>query len=157
WCEDGAAMSEHAWLAVYCVLVLIGSTMGGFLPFLGKITHDRLQFYLSISAGVMLGASFFHVMPEAMEYAGGNFGWWMPLGVVGLSCLERFSAPHSPGMDGGRHDHGPGGHHHHDHNHGHDHAHEHGGAADAEHPLPATKEPGDRRSAAPAVAGWMAV
>jgi len=66
-------------------------------------SHTRLQFYLSLSAGVMLGAAFFHVMPEAMEMAGPLFGWWISLAVVGQFSVERFLAPHSHEVDG--HDH----------------------------------------------------
>jgi zinc and cadmium transporter len=119
---------------------------------LGKVTHDRLQLYLSLAAGFMLGAAFFHVMPDAMEKAGETFGWWMALGVVGLFGIERFIAPHSHEMDGGHH------HDHHDHagagEHEHcDHAHEHG----EEHHHEGAVAVKDRRAAAPAVAGWMAV
>src|SRR6266566_5205545 len=114
-------MTEQAWLAVYSLLVLSASTFGGAVPFLGRVTHNRLQLYLSLSAGVMLGASFFHVMPDAMEMAKASFGWWMSLGVVGLFCIERFIAPHSHEMDSG-------GKNNHDHEHGayskHEHAHE---------------------------------
>jgi zinc and cadmium transporter len=94
------------------------------------VTHSRLQLYLSLSAGVMLGASFFHVMPDAMELAGAAFGWWMALGVVGLFCIERFIAPHSHEVSSKlqqEHEHEPGCEHDHEHR------------------------------AAPAVAGWMAV
>lgn len=122
-------------LTVYCLLVLVASIAGGWVPFRNSPTHSRLQLYLSISAGVMLGASFFHVMPEAMEAAKETFGWWMSLGVVGLFCIERFIAPHSHEM---------GGEHHHDCDH--DHAHDHDGDAKTDH-----------RAAAPPVAGWMAV
>src|SRR5437588_11079862 len=87
--------SPYAWLALYSGLILAVSLFGGSVPFLGKVTHSRLQLYLSLSAGVMLGASFFHVMPDAMEMAGAGFGWWMALGAVGLFCVERFLAPHS--------------------------------------------------------------
>jgi zinc and cadmium transporter len=123
-------MSGFAWLTVYCSAILLVSLVGGCVPFLGRVTHARLQFYLSVSAGVMLGASFFHVMPDAMEAAGAAFGWWMALGVVGIFGVERFIAPHSHEADGrgaAKHEHGPGCEHH------------HGPAA------------------APAVAGWMAV
>ena len=132
-------MSEYGLLFLYCLAVLVVSLIGGYFPFLGKVTHAKLQMYLSLSAGVMLGASFFHVMPDAMQKAGSLFGWWMALGVVGLFCIERFIAPHSHEVD-------TGGHHHHsdpskcehehdhdhdhdhdDHNHGHDHGHDHGG------------------------------
>jgi zinc and cadmium transporter len=143
-------MNNTTLLVCYCLAVVVFSLLGGYVPFRGKVTHDRLQFYLSLSAGVMLGASFFHVMPEAMEMAQGNFGWWMSLGVVGLFCIERFIAPHSHEIDGSHH-------HHHKHEHGHkhtdehklgelNHGHDHGHVVPPEH-----------RAAAPAVAGWMAV
>ena len=109
-------MTEISWLLLYGSLIPIASLLGGHLPFRGQITHSRLQFYLSLSAGVMLGASFFHVMPDAMELAKSNFGWWMSLGVVGLFCIERFIAPHSHELDGGGH------HHHHKPEHAHEHA-----------------------------------
>jgi zinc and cadmium transporter len=136
-------MNGPGYLAIYSVAILLFSMAGGYVPFIGgKVSHSRLQLYLSISAGVMLGASFFHVMPEAMELSKGNFGWWMSLGVVGLFCIERFIAPHSHEVDGG-------GHHHHHENEGHSHEYE-GQLNDA-------KNAAEHRAAAPSVAGWMAV
>ena len=88
-------MTEFGWLAVYSGAILAASLIGGSVPFLGKVTHSRLQLYLSFSAGVMLGACFFHVMPDAMELSGPWFGWWMAAGAVGLFLIERFIAPHS--------------------------------------------------------------
>ncbi len=123
-------MSPLAWLALYSGGVLLVSLLGGSVPFLGRVTHSRLQLYLSLSAGVMLGASFFHVMPDAMDLAGEGFGWWMALGAVGLFCIERFIAPHSHEVSSKlqqEHEHEPGCEHDHEHR------------------------------AAPAVAGWMAV
>src|SRR5437762_13575498 len=123
-------MTENSWLWLYSLLIPIASLLGGHVPFRGQVTHSRLQFYLSLSAGVMLGASFFHIMPDAMEKAGGLFGWWMSLGVVGLFCIERFIAPHSHEVSSKlqqEHDHEPGCEHDHEHR------------------------------AAPTVAGWMAV
>jgi zinc and cadmium transporter len=121
---------QIGWLALYSGLILVVSLFGGSIPLLGRVTHSRLQLYLSLSAGVMLGASFFHVMPDAMEKAGSTFGWWMALGVVGLFFIERFVAPHSHEMSSKlqqEHDHEPGCEHDHEHR------------------------------AAPTVAGWMAV
>jgi zinc and cadmium transporter len=122
-------MSTLAWLSAYSAAILLVSLLGGCLPLLGRVTHGRLQLYLSLSAGVMLGASFFHVMPEALELAGAGFGWWMALGVVGLFGVERFLAPHRHETGGapGQQAHDPAC--------GHDHA-----------PVPA-----------PPVAGWVAV
>jgi zinc and cadmium transporter len=150
---EGPIMSDLGWLALYSVLIVIFSLAFGSLPLLGRVSHTRLQIYLSVSAGVMLGAAFFHVMPEAYELSGEYMGWWMALAVVGLFCIERFIAPHSHEVNG----HGGHGHHHH-HEHlpgekrdlaeGHHHKHEHAA------PPAGGKEP---RAAAPALAGWMAV
>jgi zinc and cadmium transporter len=123
-------MSVYGWLVVYCGTILAFSLFGGSAPFLGRVTHSRLQLYLSLSAGVMLGAAFFHVMPDAMRLAGDGFGWWMALGAVGLFCIERFIAPHSHEVSSKlqqEHEHEPGCEHDHQHR------------------------------AAPSVAGWMAV
>ncbi len=123
-------MSPVSWLAIYCGAILLLSLVGGSVPLVGRVTHSRLQLYLSLSAGVMLGACFFHVMPDAMEMAGAGFGWWMSLGAVGLFCIERFIAPHSHEVSSKLQQ---------------DHEHEPGCEHDHEH------------HAAPAVAGWMAV
>jgi zinc and cadmium transporter len=123
-------MGPYGWLLLYSGAILAVSLIGGSVPFLGKVTHSRLQLYLSLSAGVMLGASFFHVMPDAMELSKGAFGWWMALGAVGLFCIERFLAPHSHEVSSKlqmEHEHEPGCEHDHEHR------------------------------AAPSVAGWMAV
>jgi zinc and cadmium transporter len=88
-------MSGIAWLFVYSAGIVVFSLLGGCLPMLWHSSHARLQLYLSLSAGVMLGAAFFHVMPEAMEISGSLFGWWISLAVVGLFSVERFLAPHS--------------------------------------------------------------
>lgn len=139
-------MTDTSWLWLYSLLIPIASLLGGHLPFRGRVTHSRLQFYLSLSAGVMLGASCFHIMPDAMEMAGVYFGWWMSLGVVGLFCIERFIAPHSHEIDGG-------GHHHHA---KHEHVHKHDAGDEHKH-VHVSSEAHDHRAAAPAVAGWTAV
>jgi zinc and cadmium transporter len=152
-------MSAYGWIAIYSVAILAVSVFGGLMPFLGRITHSRLQFYLSASAGVMLGAAFFHIIPEAIEFSGAYFGWWMSLGVVGLFCIERFVAPHTHETSEGhmvefRHEPGAlltGKPHAHDHPHGHC----------CDHPPilvgpDACPEP-DHYTAAPTFSGWMAV
>src|SRR5262249_50735497 len=143
-----SGMSPNGYLTLYCVLILIGALAGAYLPFFGHMTHGKLQIYLSTAAGVMLGASFFHIMPDAMELAGPTFGWFMALGAVGLFGIERFIAPHSHEVskpNGEKHDHK-----HHD-EHGCEHGHDHTEFAKA---ATLAKEP---HPAAPSVAGWAAV
>jgi zinc and cadmium transporter len=137
-------MSASLWLALFSILIGLFALSGGLIPFLGPVSHIRLQFYLTFSAGVMLGAAFFHVMPDAIKQSEEPyFGWWMSLAVVGLFCIERFIAPHSHEVSEPHH-------HHHSNEAHHHHEHEPGHALNHSH----SSEP---RPAAPAVAGWMAV
>src|SRR5262249_24455324 len=148
-----APMSEYDWLTVYCVAVLLFSMCGGYIPFVGRVSHTKLQFYLSASAGVMLGAAFFHVMPDAQGRLNGFwFGLWLSVGVVGMFFIARFIAPHTHEIDSTHHAH-------HDHAgdpescpipHHHNHAHRHEGAH-------AHGEQKEYPAVAPAMAGWMAV
>jgi zinc and cadmium transporter len=123
-------------IVLYCIGIAIFSLAGGMLPLSSRVSHLMLQIYLSLSAGAMLGAAFFHMLPESAELAGKNFGLWTICGVIGLYMIERFLSPHS-------HDTSESNPHSHSHEHeDHDHEeHDHDAAAHA----------------APAVAGWSAV
>lgn len=82
-------------LIFYCLIIAAVSLLGGYLPLSRKLSHLKLQIYLSLSAGAMLGAAFFHMLPESAELAGKQFGVWLAVGVVGLYMVERFLSPHS--------------------------------------------------------------
>ena len=56
-------MSQSATLAAYASAILVGALFGGALPLIGRVQRNDLG--LSFSAGVMLGAAFFHMLPEA--------------------------------------------------------------------------------------------
>jgi len=75
--------------------VALVSLAGGLIPILFRTTHTRIQIYLSASAGVMLGAAFFHMMPHAALLIPDSFGLWTAVGVIGLYFVQRFVAPHS--------------------------------------------------------------
>src|SRR5437773_7947719 len=120
----------------YCLAIAIVSLVGGYLPLSKRISHLKLQVYLSLSAGAMLGAACFHMLPEGAVLAGRAFGWWVALGVIGLYIIERFLSPHS---------HEPTEHEEEEDHETHDHP----------HPAPRALE--QSHSAAPHIAGWSAV
>jgi zinc and cadmium transporter len=104
-------------LAVFCVAVVVVSLVGGLLPLATVLSHTRLQVYLSFSAGAMLGAAFFHMMPEAVRISGSPEALkWTAAGLLTLFLVERFFAyhHHEPPAHAAGHDH--------------DHAHDHGPA-----------------------------
>jgi zinc and cadmium transporter len=81
-------------LAAFCTAIVGASLLGGALPLATVLTHTRLQVYLSFAAGAMLGAAFFHMLPEAVEGAGSRTIPWAGVGLLALFFLERFFAFH---------------------------------------------------------------
>ena len=61
-------ISPGGLLAVYCVLVLLASLAGGWLLLAIHLTHTRLQMAVSFVAGLMLGISLLHFLPDANEH-----------------------------------------------------------------------------------------
>jgi zinc and cadmium transporter len=85
-------MSEVQLLAVYAGAILVGALAGGALPLIGAM--QRSDTLLSFSAGVMLGAAFFHMLPEATEAAGMSAIPFVLVGFLFLFLLERFVLVH---------------------------------------------------------------
>ena len=81
-------------LAALCVSVVAVSLLGGALPLATVLTHVRLQLYLSFAAGVMLGAAFLHMMPEAVALGSPATLRWVAAGLLTLFFVERFFAFH---------------------------------------------------------------
>jgi zinc and cadmium transporter len=81
-------------LALFCAAIVGVSVLGGVLPLAAVLSHTRLQIYLSFSAGAMLGAAFFHMMPEAVHLGSAQTLQWSAVGLLALFFLERFFAFH---------------------------------------------------------------
>ncbi|WP_240911219.1 ZIP family metal transporter [Paludisphaera soli] len=103
-------------LTVYCALIVGVSLLGGLTPLALVLTHTRLQVYLSFSAGTMLGAAFFHMLPESVEMGGPGTVQWTAMGLLALFFLERFFSFHQHESTEAEahqhhdHDHAPGHH-----------------------------------------------
>ncbi len=104
-------------LTALCLAIVTASVLGGLLPLATLLNHTRLQVYLSFSAGVMLGAAFFHMMPEAVRVGSAATIPWTAVGLLALFFLERFFSFHHheprddpPAIDHhhSHADHGPG-------------------------------------------------
>ena len=81
-------------LALCCLAIVAVSILGGLLPLSRTLTHTRLQLYLSFAAGTMLGAAFFHMLPEAVEIGAPGTLRWTAGGLIALFLLERFFSFH---------------------------------------------------------------
>ncbi|ACL67258.1 zinc/iron permease [Anaeromyxobacter dehalogenans 2CP-1] len=85
-------MTQTQSLALYTAAILVGALTGGSLPLLGRV--GRSDIGLSFSAGVMLGAAFFHMLPEAVEESGAGILPYVLVGFLLLFLLERFVLVH---------------------------------------------------------------
>ncbi len=81
-------------LSLFCAAIVVASLLGGFLPLATVLTHTRLQLYLSFASGAMLGAAFFHMLPEAVETGGVATLHGAAFGLLALFFLERYFAFH---------------------------------------------------------------
>ncbi len=93
-------MNDVSTLALYTAAILVGALGGGALPLLGR--GSRSDVLLSFSAGAMLGAAFFHMLPEAVENAGARSLPFVVVGFLALFLIERFVLVHvcaEPGPD----------------------------------------------------------
>ncbi|MCG3136595.1 MAG: Zinc transporter ZupT [Phycisphaerae bacterium] len=112
---------------LFALLVMVVSLLGAAIPLWTRLSHSRLQIYLSLAAGALLGAAAFHLLPEATHLIDEEFGIPFVIGIMLVFLLQRYVAPHSHEAE----------HiisesptdHHHDHDH-HDHHHDHTHAAE---------------------------
>ncbi|WP_224365321.1 ZIP family metal transporter [Hyalangium versicolor] len=83
-----------ATVATYSFFILLGAIAGALVV---VFTHraTRLVSFLAFAAGVMLGAAFFHMLPEAFHGGGYPSFTLVPAGFVFLVVLERNFLSHS--------------------------------------------------------------
>ena len=83
-------------LGFYLPTVMFISLIGGFLPLLRELSQRALALLLSFSAGVLLGAVFFHMLPET----GKVLDWTIPAcpswpDFLLIFVMERFVFVHA--------------------------------------------------------------
>ncbi|MFA6033404.1 MAG: ZIP family metal transporter [Myxococcota bacterium] len=81
-------------VSLYCVVILLSSVFGGLLPLKWHGSAERIPDLLCVSAGFMVGAIFFHMLPESIELLGRGASIWLLAGFLFLYVLERFMTIH---------------------------------------------------------------
>lgn len=86
-------MGRAAAVGVFSGVIVLGALAGAAVAVLAG--HERrLVTFLSFSAGVMFGAAFFHMLPEAFRGGGYRVFSLVPLGFLALFLLERYVLVH---------------------------------------------------------------
>ena len=112
-------MSPALLLSAYCLLILLASLAGGWIPLFVRLTHTRMQVATSFVSGLMLGVGLLHLMPHAWEELQSidRTAWWLLGGFLLMFFIQRFfhfhhhdvpeeNDPDHPHADHG-HDHEP--------------------------------------------------
>jgi zinc and cadmium transporter len=81
-------------LGFYLPTVMFISLIGGFLPLLRELSQRALALLLSFSAGVLLGAVFFHMLPETGRVLD-DAGLPILAGFLLIFVMERFVFVHA--------------------------------------------------------------
>ena len=110
-------------IIVYCLLIVLASMLGGWLPSRVRLTHVRMQVIMSLVAGLMLGVALLHLLPEAsrrlpsLQWA---VGWTLTGLLVTFLLIRTFHFhQHGPAEDDE-----PADNEHHGHEHEHGQAHQ---------------------------------
>ena len=82
-------------LGFYLPTVMLVSLLGGFLPLLRELSQRALALMLSFSAGVLLGAVFFHMLPETGRVLVDDIGLPVLAGFLLIFVMERFVFVHA--------------------------------------------------------------
>jgi zinc and cadmium transporter len=89
----------------YLAVVAIGSFVGGLAPLWGKWSRHSLLVPVAFSGGILLGAAFFDMIPEAAPMLGRWLGWPVVAGFLTIFVLERFVLVHPYPEHAGAHGH----------------------------------------------------
>jgi zinc and cadmium transporter len=82
-------------LAIYLPTVVFISLVGGFLPLLRALSQRALALLLTFISGVLLGAVFFHMLPEVGSVLGDDVGLPVLAGFLLIFVMERFVFVHA--------------------------------------------------------------
>jgi zinc and cadmium transporter len=81
-------------LSSYSLVILLGALLGALVVVFTR-KQARLVTFLAFAAGVMFGAAFFHLLPEAYHGVGGWTFALVAAGFVFLLVLDRFVMTHA--------------------------------------------------------------
>lgn len=87
-------MSFTLSIVLYFILLLGAVFVGGILPAIQHWNPKRVPLLLSLSAGLMLGSAFIHLIPESIDLIGQKTGPYVLAGLLFLYFFEKFITVH---------------------------------------------------------------
>ncbi len=81
-------------LSLYSGMISASVVIGGIIPLFLSWIRRYLHLFLSVSAGLMLGATVIHLMPAAQELIGHEASLWTLAGFLFLYIFQKFLTVH---------------------------------------------------------------
>ncbi len=78
----------------YSVLIVAVAWIGGVIPIYYRENKNVIHLFISFGAGILLGAAFLHMVPEAAESIGAKVGLPLIAGFLVLYIPEKFIMTH---------------------------------------------------------------
>jgi len=85
---------EKAIFYPFLVFVFLITMVGGWIPTIRMWSKSTFRMIISFCAGVLLGAVFFHILPEIGPILGGQVGYPVMIGFLMIFILEKFIMVH---------------------------------------------------------------
>ncbi len=76
-------------------MIVIVALIGGAVPLIAKWQRKTIRLFISFGAGVLLGASFLHMIPEAADLIHDGIGLPLLFGFLSLYLFEKFIMVHA--------------------------------------------------------------
>jgi zinc and cadmium transporter len=92
-------VSDVQRLALAAAAVTLLAAAGGLLPLVKEWSRGAVRLLLAFGTGVLLGAAFFHMIPESVEGIGRSVGLPVLVGFLTIYVLERFVMLHACGEE----------------------------------------------------------
>ena len=85
---------EKAVLYPFLMFVFTITLIGGWIPTFKLWTQETFRLVISFCAGILLGAVFFHILPEISTPLGSQLGYSVLIGFLFIFVLEKFIMVH---------------------------------------------------------------
>ena len=85
---------EKAIFYPFLMFVFSITMIGGWIPTIKLWTQETFRLIISFCAGILLGAVFFHVLPEISTVLGRQLGYSVMFGFLLIFVLEKFIMVH---------------------------------------------------------------
>lgn len=85
---------DNSGLYLFLLFIFAVTMIGGWIPTIRNWSQETFRMLISFCAGILLGAVFFHMIPEITEVLGSQLGFPVILGFLAIYVMEKFIMVH---------------------------------------------------------------